>query len=209
MSDIQFGFLGLTRTQCRDEFTATYFTGGLGNVIDSGNNKDCTVARKVSLAINALTSRCVFGIFCYLDSVQADLRLESSIAEALEMNLQEDANMDVNEVLNQEDPINEERMQEIVQERVADALGPMQKELQKLRQQLKSKGSGGKTGHLSQPTSNGQKTNASSTGSGGSSKGKKSNTKRVHWADGKGRGRGRGNQRGSGRGSRGRGSNRS
>ena len=31
-----FEFIGLTRTQCRDDFTGRYFLGGLGNAADDG-----------------------------------------------------------------------------------------------------------------------------------------------------------------------------
>ena len=150
----------------------------------------------------------MFDLFLKLQNYRENLDAKADFAEALEMNLQQDANADVTAILAREDAMDTDQMENVIEERVKKATAPLQKKLQKIRQQMKSKGTGGKPGHLSNASSNGQNRSKASTGSSDSSAGKKSNrsNRNQNRQNRNGKGRGRGNQRGSGRGGRGNGS---
>lgn len=204
MQDDHFRFLTTTRTECRDEFLSLYFKNGL----QTATLKDERIATKVSTALHTLVAECVFKLFTYRNTMKAEAKLEREIGEILEMDQQEEANADVDEVLAQEDSMDTEQLENVVQERVQQATEPLVRELRQVKQMLRAKDTGGEAGQPSGPKSNGRNKKGDSNDSNDSSKGNKSNQQRKQQSR-RSRQKGRGKARGSDRGGRGRGSGRS
>ena len=123
--------------------------------------------------LTKLLTTWVFDLLDHIDQKEDDSELEREIEEALEIQIQEEANADVNMILSQEDPMDNDQMEGVIDERMQTALAPMQAKIKKLRQQLQSKGTGGRGGHPSNASNNGQQLESSLRNSNNSSKDKK------------------------------------
>ena len=119
------------------------------------------------------------------------------------MDLQEEANADVNQMLQDDDPLDAEQMKAQIQTQVQACLGPLQNEIRSLKQQLRSKGTGGdKKNQRSNALPNGRRRNGGSNASNDNSEEKSSNQCNRRKQKQRNRRKGGGNQGGSNNGGR-------
>ena len=165
MNAEQFECFGLGRTKSRGDITAHLFRKGLPglpSLSEDDGFKDTIVIGKIATLVHQINLHTIFALLDNIDKKKSNIELERSIKEDWSMDLIEKANEDMQQMLAQEmeDDGDDAPMEKVINDRVkagiTEGLKPTQAELQKLRQQLRAKGTRGGKGQPSEPRSNGQ-----------------------------------------------------
>lgn len=210
MKDEQFGRLGLSRAQSRDDLINKLFVRGLRFPKDEGDVMDLSITVEGAKVTHDMLNSTFFALFDNIDEKQRVNDYTKSLQVDFAVDVQQRANEDVIALLDQEMDAEEPRMEQVIQdrvdERVAAAEAKLQAEVRQLKQQMRAKGTGGVPDQRSTPKSNGQgkkgaSTNSSEEGTANPNRRRRPNRRRG--------GRGKGNPGGSRNGGAGRGSERS